>query len=146
MLEALQQLAGALHRLDESWRQRVMKRTAFLNPHLVAETMSVGAVVSGSLQNKRPISSAVPRSLLDRLIFYASVRHGSGETTRREDDEALTWATMQNEELATFATAVLASTSFLAQLDQAHEVVRELVGTVEMRLHADRTMQYAHEH
>lgn len=111
-----------------------MHRTAFLNPHLIGEVVSVGTVISTSLRIPQPISSAVPKRLTDRLVYFTS-------TNRRDDDVELTWSTMEDEELATFASAVLASLEFLARLDDLHEVARELVGTVEMEGLARRWQQ-----
>ncbi|KAK4702249.1 hypothetical protein P7C70_g3975, partial [Phenoliferia sp. Uapishka_3] len=154
IVEALGQLGIALIHLDSKWRQRLVVKTAFLNPNLIADVTSSIYLISMALRLGTPLPETTPGPLLDRLLYHEEKRQHhraqhpptkkTPDSDSDSDDESenthqiegaatgkrLTFETLKDERFAMYATAILALASILANVDEMEVVAKRLVGEV----------------
>ncbi|KAF8608867.1 hypothetical protein BDV93DRAFT_465925 [Ceratobasidium sp. AG-I] len=160
MLSDLIQLAGSLSTLSPKWRNRLLHKTAFLNPNLISDVMAIFGIVSMSLETGHPVHEVLPSNLLDRSLYHDEQSRVVGARFKQLDqidgeeaaettpitDEPLTGQKLMSMEYSAYATGVSAAFHLLHSLDQIHLITRELCGEVPLQGYGRWREEYELKH
>ncbi|KAG8773968.1 hypothetical protein FRC12_002211 [Ceratobasidium sp. 428] len=160
MISDLIQLAGSLSTLSPAWRNRLLHKTAFLNPNLISDVMAIFGIVSMSLETGHPVHEVLPSNLLDRSLYHDERSRVVGARFKQLDqingeeaaestpitNELLTGQKLMSMEYSAYATGVSASFHLLHSLDKIHLITKELCGEIPLRGYSRWREEYELKH
>ncbi|KAG9080501.1 hypothetical protein FRC06_006502 [Ceratobasidium sp. 370] len=164
MISDLIQLAGSLSTLSPVWRNRLLHKTAFLNPNLISDVMAIFGIVSMSLETGHPVHEVLPSNLLDRSLYHDEQSRVVGTRFKQLDqidgeeaaesapiaNEPLTGQKLMSMEYSAYATGVSASFHLLHasffSLDQIHLITKELCGEIPLKGYSRWREEYELKH
>jgi len=131
MVSGLAQLGGALSHLEDNWRHTFLHSTKVLNPHFIADVMSIFSLVSQSLRTGEPLHQVLPGTLVERL-FYHHHRDNSWSSVS-DKRHHVDVDHVQSLDYMYYANGLVAVYQLLHSLDELHRIAKRLCGEVPLQ-------------